>query len=96
MAGLWERWKDEAGEFVETFTVITTDANDITSTIHDRMPVMLDEADMELWLDPDFSERESLESKLVPCPDDWLVAEKVSTRVNSPRNDDPSCIEPLA
>jgi putative SOS response-associated peptidase YedK len=57
--------------------------------LHDRMPVILDPADYSTWLDPG---RGGLEL-LRPCPEAWLEAVPVSTRVNSPRNDDPSIIQ---
>src|SRR6185295_17988739 len=51
-AGLWERWKpkDGAGEAVDTFTIVTTDANASVAPIHDRMPVILPEAAYDEWL----------------------------------------------
>ncbi|HYE74962.1 MAG TPA: SOS response-associated peptidase, partial [Blastocatellia bacterium] len=51
-AGLWETWKDENGEKLETCTIITTEPNELMSTIHDRMPVILKPEHEELWLDP--------------------------------------------
>jgi putative SOS response-associated peptidase YedK len=58
--------------------------------LHDRMPVILDPADYGAWLDPG---RGGLEL-LRPCPEEWLEAVPVSTRVNSPHNDDASPLEP--
>jgi putative SOS response-associated peptidase YedK len=54
-AGLWERWKPAEGEPVETFTIVTTDANEQVARIHDRMPVILpmDAADTWLTAPPD-------------------------------------------
>jgi putative SOS response-associated peptidase YedK len=50
-AALWDRWKNpETGEPVASCTIIVTDANALTRTIHDRMPVLLDKADIESWL----------------------------------------------
>jgi putative SOS response-associated peptidase YedK len=50
-AGLWDRWKTpESGEPVASCTIIVTDANALTRPIHDRMPVLLDKADIEFWL----------------------------------------------
>jgi putative SOS response-associated peptidase YedK len=57
---------------VETYTVITTTANDFMAPIHDRMPVILGKSDWEAWLDPDMSNPILLQSMLAPCPDDWL------------------------
>jgi putative SOS response-associated peptidase YedK len=50
LAGLWERWKPPDGEPVETFTIVTTDANEAVARIHDRMPVILPPDAVETWL----------------------------------------------
>jgi putative SOS response-associated peptidase YedK len=56
IGGLWENWKDR-GEWVRTFAIITTDANELVAEIHDRMPLILAAADYTHWLsdepDPD-------------------------------------------
>jgi len=50
-AGLWDRWKNpETGETAISCTIIVTDANELTRPIHDRMPVVLDKADIGPWL----------------------------------------------
>jgi putative SOS response-associated peptidase YedK len=91
LAGLWESWTAPAtGEVVTSCTIITTEPNALMAELHDRMPVILDPADYGAWLDPG---RGGLEL-LRPCLDAWLEAVPVSTRVNSPRNDDPSLIQP--
>jgi putative SOS response-associated peptidase YedK len=78
IAGLWEHWKrPETGESVETYTVITTTANNFMAPIHDRMPVILGRSDWEAWLDPDMANPLLLESMLRPCPDGWLECEPV-------------------
>ena len=52
LAGLWEWWKDPASQQgVETFTIVTTRANDLLASIHDRMPVVIAERDYDRWLD---------------------------------------------
>jgi putative SOS response-associated peptidase YedK len=55
LAGLWENWKDpDTGEWVRTFTIVTTASNELVAKLHDRMPVVIAEADRERWLsDPD-------------------------------------------
>ncbi len=97
-AGLWESWTggksdDEPAEPLETCTIITTNASDFTRSIHDRMPVILDGADFDLWLDPDMQDREKIEPLLQPYESPELTADPVSTHVNSPKNDDPKCVE---
>ena len=56
-AGLWERWRGPAGTPedappLESCTIVTTSANSLSANVHDRMPVILDPADYDLWLDP--------------------------------------------
>jgi len=96
-AGLTERWaKGPAGELpLETATIITTEANRLMSSIHDRMPVILPEEARAIWLDPEFRGKEPLLSLLRPYPDEELIATPVSRLVNSPKTDDPRCLNPL-
>jgi putative SOS response-associated peptidase YedK len=63
--------------------------------IHDRMPVILPPEEYDLWLDPEFEGKEKLLSMLRPYPADELTAIPVSTIVNSPRNENPACVEPV-
>ncbi len=93
-AGLWEIWRD--GEELRSCTIITTDANGLVGEIHHRMPVILLPEDYEMWLDPDFEEKEALASVLRPYPGEVMEAYPVSRRVNSPGNDEPACIQPTA
>lgn len=96
LAGLWEYWEgadqsDLPGP-IESCTIITTDANDLTSDIHDRMPVVLGEETYDVWLDPQQSDRDTLLPLLKPYASDEMKVEPVSTHVNSVKNDDPDCV----
>ena len=92
LAGLWERW--EKGERpLDTFTIITTQANSFIEPLHDRMPVVICADDFDRWLNPN-TPLERLQSLLVPAPHDMLAAHKVSTRVNSPKIDEATLIQP--
>ena len=78
LAGLWDRWKNpETGEPVASCTIIVTDANALTRAIHDRMPVLLDKADIEYWLNGTGGTE-----LLRPATDDRLRMWPVSRRVN--------------
>ena len=66
-AGLWERWDKGGGEPLESFTIITTEANGKLAPLHARMPVILDPADFERWLSPDLAANEALDL-LRPAP----------------------------
>lgn len=94
-AGLWDRWRG-AGDPMDACTIITTDANGVTRPVHDRMPVMLSPAGAALWLDPDVDDLPILEAVLKPYPDAEMDAYPVSALVNSPRNNAPELLDPLA
>ena len=95
-AGLWESWQPkEAGAApLESFTIVTTDANATLAPVHHRMPVILTTAEAQArWLDP-AAAPDALQALLTAAPDDFLTAFRVSTRVNSARVDDAACIAP--
>ena len=92
-AGLWESWTGPEGEIIESCTILTTDANDLTRPIHDRMPVILKPEDYDLWLDPEVKEPELLKSLLRPYPSEEMVVEPVSPKVNKASYDAPDCVE---
>jgi putative SOS response-associated peptidase YedK len=94
-AGLWERWEGSDGRTIESCALLTTEPNDLLRPVHDRMPVILDPKDYDLWLDPDVRDAEKVRRLLGPYPPEEMTAYPVSLRVNNPRNDDPVCIEPL-
>lgn len=85
---------DRAVPAIETCSILTTASNDLMAPIHHRMPVLLAPDDWDHWLDPD-ADHASLRALMQPAPADWLHAVKVSTRVNSVRNDDPSLVVPV-
>jgi putative SOS response-associated peptidase YedK len=95
LAGLWEVWQSGDGSVVESCTILTTAANELMAPIHDRMPVIIDPVDYEAWLDPALDPGEA-QHLLRPYSADNMVAYPVSTLVNSPYNEQPQCIEPLA
>jgi putative SOS response-associated peptidase YedK len=99
-AGLWSSWHapDAAPDAAprETFTILTTSPNDLMRDLHDRMPVILGQADFAAWLDPANRDTAALQTLLVPSAAAGWEAIPVSTRVNSPAHDAADCIEPLA
>jgi putative SOS response-associated peptidase YedK len=96
LAGLWttNNHADPAGP-VETCTILTTSANQLMSSIHHRMPVILPEAAWDTWLDPDLDDLDALTELLVPAPDDLLQMWPVDPAVNSPRSNSPELTRPL-
>jgi putative SOS response-associated peptidase YedK len=96
LAGLWESWRSpEDGSTLETFTIITTQANAKLVPLHDRMPVILGPRQIDAWLAPE-TDAAKLQELLVPSPPEDLSLQPVSTLVNNPWNDSPACIEPIA
>lgn len=93
LAAIWENWRQpETGEYLRTFCILTCPANDLITTIHDRMPVILPSDVYERWL-----------SSVEPNPNELFTSYPstdmrmwpISTRVNSPRNDDPGILDAL-
>jgi putative SOS response-associated peptidase YedK len=93
MAGIWERWDPTEGDTLYTFSILTTEAGPEIKPIHPRMPVIIPGGGREEWLDPN-AEPGELAGLLRPYQEEPLEAFPVSTLVNSPRNDNPACIEP--
>ena len=98
-AGLWDRWNDKAtGQTLETYTIITTDPNDLMEPFHDRMPVILNPADYQRWLEFPQSPEDpaiSLPSDLLrPFPSEKMLFWPVGQEVGNTRNNAPTLLEP--
>jgi putative SOS response-associated peptidase YedK len=93
-AGLWERWQPKEGAALETFTILTTDPNQVMGPIHNRMPVILEPRDYDRWLEPGDPARPPVDL-LRPFPAEKMLAWPVSSRVGNVRNNDPQLLEPI-
>lgn len=93
LAGLWERW-EKGPEPVESFTILTTSANELLGRIHDRMPVILEPEGVETWLDAE-SSPSALGALLVPMANGRLGSHPVSRKVNSPKNNSSDLLDPV-
>jgi putative SOS response-associated peptidase YedK len=94
-AGLWERWRDPASrEIVRSFTIITTAANELMAPIHNRMPVILEQAAWPQWLGEADVTQEELRGMFKPFPAERMRAYPISSRVNNVRNDDEEILRP--
>lgn len=96
-AGLWEVWRDPGdpdAPLLKTCVIVTGEANDLMSPIHDRMPVVLGRDSWQAWLDPATGADEA-RRLLVPAPSEWFEAFPVSSRVNNVRHEGPDLLEPL-
>jgi len=94
MAGLYDHWKDPAGEEVLSFTILTTAANDLMAPIHDRMPVVLSREDEEKWVRSSPLEDGELERMARPYPSSQMEAYPVSRAVNDLTKDSEELIRP--
>jgi len=96
MAGVWDEWRAPNAERIRSCAIITTEPNAAIATIHDRMPVILDQADWPKWL----GEAEAAESELMgllrPCPAERIKFWPVSAKVGNVKNDSPELAEPVA
>jgi putative SOS response-associated peptidase YedK len=93
-AGLWENWRSPEGEWLRSFTIVTTAANEIVGRLHDRMPVILDPPVWPVWLGETAAETAGLKALLRPYPADKMAMWPVSKRVGNVKNKDPELIEP--
>ena len=94
-AGIWDRWKDPGGKWVETCSILTTAPNAVTSAVHDRMPVILDPEGYDLWLDPGVRDAVAASDLLKPCDARLMRCFPISTRINRVVNDDEGCSRPV-
>jgi putative SOS response-associated peptidase YedK len=93
LAGIWENWRRPGSEdWIRTFAVITTAANELVSDIHPRMPVIIPLAACDRWLSSIEPDPRDL---LAPFPAEPMTTWSISTRVNKPDNDDPTVLEVL-
>ncbi len=92
LAGLWERWTSRDGEVVESCAIVTQPARPPVDAVHDRMPLVLERAEWDAWLDPAAEPAEALLAPHAP----GLDAYAVSAHVNDPRHDDARCLQPEA
>jgi putative SOS response-associated peptidase YedK len=89
LAGLWEGWRGAEGEVLRTFTILTTDANEQLRPLHERMPVVLEQADWPVWL----GEHEADYAALMQPSAAGFRAWRVATTVNNVRNDSAALLE---
>jgi putative SOS response-associated peptidase YedK len=89
-AGLWTEKKRDDGSMLRTFTIITTEPNEVMTELHDRMPVILTEKEAKKWLD------EPVLELLDPAPDTAIETYQVSSAINNPRNNSPELLQRIA
>jgi putative SOS response-associated peptidase YedK len=95
-AGLWTCWSAPDGGLVPSCTIVTCEANAITSPIHDRMPVILADPDAwEAWLDPAI-DAAGAKVLLEPLAAERMTVQPAAQAVNSARHEGPDCLGALA
>ena len=91
-AGIWETWTDREKNEVRTFSIITTEANELTKKLHDRMPCILDPKQENDWLNTELPDEIAFEL-LKQYPSSKMDVYEVSNKVNSPKNNSPELIK---
>lgn len=94
IAGLYEYWEGVAGALA-TCTIVTTEPNELLSTIHNRMPVIVAKSDFDTWLDPKIQSAEPLLPILAPYPDGELEMFPVTRSMSNPGFESPTIVEPV-
>lgn len=92
-AGLYDTWKSPEGEALTSCTIITTHANALIQSIHDRMPVILPKTAYKFWLDPENQDLDKLVELLQPYSADKMIAYPVTPLVNSLQNNSSANIQ---
>jgi putative SOS response-associated peptidase YedK len=96
LAGLWDVWPKPDGKRVESFTIVTTEPNELVLPVHNRMPVILLPGNEEQWLDASRTSFAKARSLLKPLPAELMDAHDVSPIVNSAKYDGLECIQPVS
>jgi putative SOS response-associated peptidase YedK len=94
-AGIWDRWKDASGNWIKTCAILTTTPNAVTAPVHDRMPVILDPDECDVWLDPGMMDVSAASDLLKPYDARLMRCYPISTRINHVANDDEECCRPV-
>ncbi len=93
LAGIWDTWKNEENELIDSFSILTIGPNELMANIHNRMPVILSRKDEETWLSE--NNEDVLKNLLKPFPSEEMTAYPISKLVNSAANDTPQILEPV-
>ena len=89
IAGLWDYW---APQKLVSFTILTTEPNELIAQLHNRMPVILEKEDYASWLDPEFKDVPKLKSLLKPYPATEMAYQPYDRYVSNAVNKDPNMI----
>ena len=87
LGGLWEHWLGADGSELETMAILTVEANASMARLHDRMPLIIQPADFDRWLDCRPGSANVVQDLLTPAPEDFLDFRQVTTKLNNVRNE---------
>lgn len=94
-AGIWGAWrKPDSGEWERRFSIVTTKAEGVIASIHDRMPVILPDGTWDAWLDREVDDPQEARSLIRTIEPDLIMEHEVTSKVNSVRNNSPDLNEP--
>ncbi len=93
MAGLWERWKSPEGKVIETFTIVTTESNELIKPVHNRMPVILNRETEKVWISE--NDTNILKELIKPFSASEMSGYRISDKINSVRNNGETLIKPI-
>jgi putative SOS response-associated peptidase YedK len=93
-AGIWEENVDTDGEPIQTFAILTTEANELVGQVHNRMPVILPKDQERVWLATE-TQAEKLLPLLTPYPASQMKMYEITARVNRATVDEPEIIQPV-
>lgn len=82
LAGLWASWRNPWGEEIESFTILTTEPNNLLAQYHNRMPVILLNNIEQIWADPQFTNKDLLIGLLKPLPENLMIADQVQEKLS--------------
>lgn len=90
-AGLWDGWKDAEGRWLQSFSIVTTNANELMSAVHTRMPVILHRRDYDRWLSRDLTEQPPIDL-LRPFESKEMEMRPANPLVGNVRNNGPEML----
>ncbi len=95
LGGIYDIWRRFDGVEFYSCSVVTMNATDTLAKIHPRMPFVVDDGTIEMWLEKKFNNYEVLQKAIQPLPENQIQISPVSTKVNKVENDYAELLEPI-
>ena len=93
--GVWDVWRDPGGQRIKSCSILTTTPNAATSLVHDRVPIIVDRSDYDLWVDPGMTQVDEVRHLLKPYQAVHMCSCPGDSKVNQAANDDEVCSIPV-